>query len=73
MLSGRTSKGLEDAFRRVKVEHDTYEFIYADLIGRLEREGLLKKVKAEVSEVIGYGDIINEEKTDKIESRPGLM
>ena len=42
--------------------------IYAEVITRLDREGCLKKVKAEMAETIGYGDIINEEKTDKIES-----
>lgn len=41
--------------------------ISAEVLSRLEKEGCLKKIKSEMAEVIGYGDIINEEKTDKIE------
>jgi hypothetical protein len=29
-------------------------------VARIEKEGLMKKIKSEVSESIGYGDIINE-------------
>ena len=50
----------------MKVEHETYEMIYGEVVSRLDKEGYLKKIKAEVSENIGYGDIINEEKTEKI-------
>ena len=37
--------------------------IFAEVTNRLEKEGFLKKIKGEVSENIGYGEIINEEKT----------
>jgi hypothetical protein len=43
----------------MKLEHETYEIIYVDIVNKLEKEGLLKKIKNEVAEVIGYGDIIN--------------
>jgi hypothetical protein len=42
--------------------------MYGEVVSRLDKEGCLKKIKAEMAESIGYGDIINEEKTDKIES-----
>lgn len=51
----------------MKLEHETYELISADIVSKLEKEGVLKKIKNEVTEIIGYGDIINEEKTEKIE------
>jgi hypothetical protein len=44
----------------MKLEHETYETIFVDIIVRLEKEGLLKKIKSEIAEAIGYGDIINE-------------
>lgn len=53
----------------MKLEHETYEIIYADIIAKVEKEGFFKKIKTEVAEQIGYGDIINEEKTDKIEGK----
>jgi hypothetical protein len=51
----------------MKLEHETYELIYSDILNKLEKENLLKKIKSEVTDIIGYGDIINEEKTEKIE------
>jgi hypothetical protein len=33
--------------------------IYNEVVSRLEKEGYLKKIKSEVADVIGYGDIIN--------------
>ncbi len=50
----------------MKLEHETYEIIYNDIVSKLEKEGSLKKIKTEMAESIGYGDIINEEKTEKI-------
>lgn len=31
----------------------------SEVLSRLDKEGCLKKIKGEMSEVIGYGDIIN--------------
>ena len=53
----------------MKAEHETYELINSEVLSRLEKEGCLKKVKSEMAEHIGYGEIINEEKTDKIEGK----
>ena len=50
----------------MKVEHDTYDMMFGQVVSKLEKEGFLKKIKGEVAETIGYGEIINEEKTEKI-------
>ncbi len=57
----------------MKLEHETYEMIYSEVVSRLEKEGFLKKIKTDIAQVIGYGDIINEEKTEKIQSREFII
>lgn len=64
---------LEETYKKMKLEHETYEMIYSEVVNRLEKEGFLKKIKTDIAEIIGYGDIINEEKTEKIESRCVVM
>lgn len=64
---------MEDTYKKMKLEHETYEMIFAEVVTRLEKEGYLKKIKSEVADVIGYGDIINEEKTDKIEGNSSTI
>lgn len=43
----------------MKLEHETYELIHSEIVSRLDKENMLKKIKNEVAEIIGYGDIIN--------------
>jgi hypothetical protein len=33
--------------------------IFGEVVTRLEKEGFLKKIKSDIAEIIGYGDIIN--------------
>lgn len=39
----------------MKTEHETYEMIFNEVVSRLEKEGFLKKIKADVADTIGYG------------------
>ena len=50
---------MEDTYKKIKLEHETYEIIFAEVVTRLEKEGYLKKIKSELADIIGYGDIIN--------------
>ena len=47
--------------------------MFGEVVSKLEKEGFLKKIKGEVAETIGYGEIINEEKTEKIEGTLSLI
>ena len=46
---------MEELYKKMKVEHETYEMIFGEVINKVEKEGYLKKIKAEVADIIGYG------------------
>jgi hypothetical protein len=46
----------------MKLENETYEIVYNDIMNKFDKEGCCKRIKEEIVNQIGYSEIINEEK-----------
>lgn len=52
----------------MKSEHESYEIVYNDIVSSLEKQGLYKILRTEMSAVVGHGEVINEERMEKMEA-----
>lgn len=51
----------------MKSEHESYEMIYNDIVLCTEKLSLYKLLKTEMTAAVGHGEVINEERMEKME------